>query len=88
MGDKDIKIRNRYGYDHTLVFVDENKYRLVPDSYMRLIYSDNECKNIENVDPDGGPFMGRGTIINDLKVIDIQQEENGIFLYTQPGEND
>ena len=80
---KDIKITNRYGYNHTLVYTEENKYRLVPDTYMRLIYSDKECKDVKSVDPDGGPFISRGTIIDNIKVVDIQHEENGVFLYTK-----
>ena len=81
---KDIKITNRYGYNHTLAFADENKYRFIPDTYMRLIYSDKECKNVKSIDPDGGPFISRGTIIDNLKIADIQHEEGiGIYLYTE-----
>lgn len=79
MINKDIKIRNRYGYYHILSYIEENKYRLIPDTYMRLIYDDK--KDIYAIDPEGGPLITHNTLINDLQIVKIQQEPNGIFLY-------
>lgn len=86
---KEIKIKNRYGYDHIFKNVDDNTdnhYRVIPDSYMRIIYDKDNEEKIKAIDPDGGPFIYRGMIIDNKYIIeDLFIKDN--FITVKIGKN-
>lgn len=79
-----IKLPARYGYCHTLEHICNNLWQFKSDpnaaGYARFIGFEGEHKigpNVKAFDPDGGPFMSVGDIIDgyEIKSITIQ----GIF---------
>lgn len=79
-----IKLPARYGYCHTLEYIGNNLWQFKSDpnsgGYYRCIGFEGEHKigpNIEALDPDGGPFMSVGDIINGYEIKSITMQ--GIF---------
>lgn len=74
-----ITLPARYGYVHTLEHIGNNLWQFVPDlrsaGTYRLIgeYPDN----IEALDPEGGPFMSVGDVIEDYTIKSIRK--GGVF---------
>lgn len=64
-----ISLYNRDNLDITLNYISDTKYTLkIPkpfDEYVRIGYADSECKDIQFVDPSGGPFIQVGSKIYD-----------------------
>ena len=88
---KEIKLYNRDGADLKLVSGDGNLWKFQVDNkhkyileYCRVGYQ-NEDKEIEFVDPSGGPMLSCGQTINKDYVIDsIIDVDNQLMIYTQP----
>ena len=79
---KEIKIKNRYGYDHTFRHVKDNVYQFYADCYLRLFYEHNDDeteRKIKGFDPDGGPLMYVGMEIEGMKIKSIF-EDNGLMV--------
>ena len=68
---EEIKVKNRYGYYHKFIKVNDNHYKFIPDSYMRIIYESSDNTKIKAIDPDGGPWLNRGTMIDNYVIDDI-----------------
>ena len=76
-----FKIKNRYGQYHTFEKNDNGLYSLKPNlDSIRIIYEeDNE--NIFAIDPDGGPFMTKGYMFDNGKMLnDIIIINNKLLL--------
>lgn len=46
-----------------------------------IIWVHRNKTEIYGVDPEGGPFIGVGNLINGMKVKQIQLEDNKIYIY-------
>ena len=88
---KEIKLYNRDGADLKLVSEDGNLWKFQVDDkhkyileYCRISYQ-NEDKEIEFVDPSGGPMLSCGQTISKDYVIDsIIDVNNQLMIHTQP----
>lgn len=88
---KEIKLYNRDGADLKLVSEDGNLWKFQVDDkhkyileYCRVGYQ-NEDKEIEFVDPSGGPMLSCGQTISKDYVIDsIINVDNQLMIHTQP----
>ena len=88
---KEIKLYNRDRADLKLVSEDGNLWKFQVDDkhkyileYCRVGYQ-NEDKEIEFVDPSGGPMLSCGQSISKDYVIDsIIDVDNQLMIYTQP----
>ena len=88
---KEIKLYNRDGADLKLVSEDGNLWKFQVDNkhkyileYCRVGYQ-NEDKEIEFVDPSGGPMLSCGqTISKDYVINSIINVDNQLMIYTQP----
>ena len=88
---KEIKLYNRDGADLKLVSEDDNLWKFQVDDkhkyvleYCRVGYQ-NEDKEIEFVDPSGGPMLSCGQSISKDYVIDsIIDVDNQLMIHTQP----
>lgn len=88
---KEIKLYNRDGADLKLVSEDGNLWKFQVDDkhkyileYCRVGYQ-NEDKEIEFVDPSGGPMLSCGQTISKDYVIDsIIYVDNQLMIHTQP----
>ena len=88
---KEIKLYNRDGADLKLVSEDGNLWKFQVDDkhkyvleYCRVGYQ-NEDKEIDFVDPSGGPMLSCGQSISKDYVIDsIIDVDNQLMIYTQP----
>ena len=88
---KEIKLYNRDGADLKLVSEDGKIWKFQVDDkhkyileYCRVGYQ-NEDKEIEFVDPSGGPMLSCGQSISKDYVIDsIIDVDNQLMIYTQP----
>ena len=88
---KEIKLYNRDGADLKLVSEDGNLWKFQVDDkhkyvleYCRVGYQ-NEDKEIEFVDPSGGPMLSCGQSISKDYVIDsIIDVDNQLMIHTQP----
>ena len=88
---KEIKLYNRDGADLKLVSEDGNLWKFQVDDkhkyileYCRIGYQ-NEDKEIEFVDPSGGPMLSCDQTISKDYVIDsIIDVDNQLMIYTQP----
>ena len=88
---KEIKLYNRDGADLKLVSEDGNLWKFQVDDkhkyileYCRIGYQ-NEDKEIEFVDPSGGPMLSCGQTISKDYVIDsIIDIDNQLMIHTQP----
>lgn len=70
----EINLRNRYGYDIHLESLADSKWLLKIDekaNYTR-IGGKNLPDNIEYVDPEGGPFLSVGGIVEGKTIIKIE----------------
>lgn len=88
---KEIKLYNRDGANLKLVSEDGNLWKFQVDDkhkyileYCRIGYQ-NEDKEIEFVDPSGGPMLSCGQTISKDYVIDsIIDVDNQLMIHTQP----
>lgn len=88
---KEIKLYNRDGADLKLVSEDGNLWKFQVDDkhkyileYCRVGYQNGD-KEIEFVDPSGGPMLSCGQSISKDYVIDsIIDVDNQLMIYTQP----
>lgn len=88
---KEIKLYNRDGADLKLVSEDGNLWKFQVDDkhkyileYCRVGYQ-NEDKEIEFVDPSGGPMLSCGQTISKDYVIDsIIDVDNQLMIHTKP----
>lgn len=88
---KEIKLYNRDGANLKLVSEDGNLWKFQVDNkhkyileYCRVGYQ-NEDKEIEFVDPSGGPMLSCGQTIDKDYVIDsIIDIDNQLMIHTQP----
>lgn len=88
---KEIKLYNRDGADLKLVSEDGNLWKFQVDDkhkyileYCRVGYQ-NEDKEINFVDPSGGPMLSCGQTISKDYVIDsIIDVDNQLMIHTQP----
>ena len=88
---KEIKLYNRDGANLKLVSEDGNLWKFQVDNkhkyileYCRVGYQ-NEDKEIEFVDPSGGPMLSCGqTISKDYVINSIINVDNQLMIYTQP----
>ena len=88
---KEIKLYNRDGADLKLVSEDDNLWKFQVDDkhkyvleYCRVGYQ-NEDKEIDFVDPSGGPMLSCGQSISKDYVIDsIIDVDNQLMIHTQP----
>ena len=88
---KEIKLYNRDGADLKLVSEDGKIWKFQVDDkhkyileYCRVGYQ-NEDKEIEFVDPSGGPMLSCGQSISKDYVIDsIIDVDNQLMIHTQP----
>ena len=88
---KEIKLYNRDGANLKLVSEDGNLWKFQVDDkhkyileYCRVGYQ-NEDKEIEFVDPSGGPMLSCGQTISKDYVIDsIINIDNQLMIHTQP----
>ena len=88
---KEIKLYNRDGANLKLVSEDGNLWKFQVDDkhkyileYCRVGYQ-NEDKEIEFVDPSGGPMLSCGQTISKDYVIDsIIDVDNQLMIHTQP----
>lgn len=88
---KEIKLYNRDGANLKLVSEDGNLWKFQVDDkhkyileYCRVGYQ-NEDKEIEFVDPSGGPMLSCGQTISKDYVIDsIIDIDNQLMIHTQP----
>ena len=88
---KEIKLYNHDGADLKLVSEDGNLWKFQVDDkhkyileYCRVGYQ-NEDKEINFVDPSGGPMLSCGQTISKDYVIDsIIDVDNQLMIYTQP----
>lgn len=88
---KEIKLYNRDGANLKLVSEDGNLWKFQVDDkhkyileYCRVGYQ-NEDKEIEFVDPSGGPMLSCGQTISKDYVIDsIIDVNNQLMIHTQP----
>ena len=88
---KEIKLYNRDGADLKLVSEDGNLWKFQVDNkhkyileYCRIGYQ-NEDKEIEFVDPSGGPMLSCDQTISKDYVIDsIINVDNQLMIHTQP----
>lgn len=88
---KEIKLYNRDGANLKLVSEDGNLWKFQVDDkhkyileYCRVGYQ-NEDKEIEFVDPSGGPMLSCGQTISKDYIIDsIIDVDNQLMIYTQP----
>ena len=88
---KEIKLYNRDGADLKLVSEDGNLWKFQVDDkhkyileYCRVGYQ-NEDKEIDFVDPSGGPMLSCGQSISKDYVIDsIIDVDNQLMIHTQP----
>ena len=88
---KEIKLYNRDGADLKLVSEDGNLWKFQVDDkhkyvleYCRVGYQ-NEDKEIEFVDPSGGPMLSCDQTISKDYVIDsIINVDNQLMIHTQP----
>ena len=78
-------MRNRNGVEYTFQKVDENTYTIVGAlDYWR--YGGQEGQesidygNLGFVDPSGGPFIGRGYLIEGRKVVKISIADEKIYF--------
>ena len=78
---KTFKIKNRYGQCHIFNEVSDNLYEINPFcDYFRIIYEEDNV-TINAIDPDGGPFMSRGYIFENGKILkDIVIINNKVLL--------
>lgn len=79
-----IKLYNRYGENIYLEQIEEYKYVLKGNTdWCRVIFSDKDMKDINAIDPSGGPYMSIGyfSIENDTKILNsIKENESGKFI--------
>lgn len=88
---KEIKLYNRDGANLKLVSEDGNLWKFQVDDkhkyileYCRVGYQ-NEDKEIEFVDPSGGPMLSCGQTIGKDYVIDsIIDVDNQLMIHTKP----
>lgn len=88
---KEIKLYNRDGANLKLVSEDGNLWKFQVDDkhkyileYCRVGYQ-NEDKEINFVDPSGGPMLSCGQTISKDYVIDsIIDVDNQLMIHTQP----
>lgn len=75
---KNFKEINRYGDYHEFINVKDNIYHIKPlYDMLRIIFENDNKEGIYAVDPDGGPFMVRGTVLDCGKTVkDIYYDEN------------
>lgn len=68
--EKNFKVMNRYGMEHEFIHIKDNLYRLKPlYNYCQLEVNAKDRTKLDVVDPDGGPYMTRGTKLNGDKII-------------------
>jgi hypothetical protein len=82
-------MRNRYGDEYHFEKVEENLYTIVGDlKYWRYGGNDGEDSvdytNLGFVDPSGGPFIGRGYMIEGRKVVNISMVKEKILFKVEP----
>lgn len=78
-------MRNRYGNEYNFEKVNNNTYTITGDlKYWRYGGNDGEdgidYNNLGFVDPSGGPFIGRGYMIEGRKVVNISMSNDKIFF--------
>ena len=62
MGEERIKLHSRDGINNWLEHHEDNTYILHSElDHIRCGYTDNSMKDIQFVDPPGGPFMSVGS---------------------------
>lgn len=71
---KDIQLRNRYTKFITLKNVGENEYKFDLDKlhYLRYIYAD--VHTVLAVDPEGGPYLAVGDMVEGKKITNITKD--------------
>lgn len=79
-----IILKGRYGLEHILVYLEENKYLFQSELSCRIIYNGDE---IIALDPSGGPMMKVGSDVNDMQIKEIkfnQENPKGYILTLMP----
>ena len=61
----DITLNGRYGLKHKLEPLGNNKYKLHTDGHYRIGYKES-IDNIEFIDPEGGPFIRVGCLVEEV----------------------
>lgn len=68
--EKNFKVMNRYGMEHEFINIKDNMYHFKPlYNYSQIEIDKNDKTKLNVVDPDGGPYMTRGTKLNGNKII-------------------
>lgn len=80
-------MKNRYGIEYNFEKVSDRVYRVVGDlKYWRYGGQEGQSKidyyNLSFADPQGGPFIGLGYLIDGQKVENIRLDTNGDLLFT------
>ena len=79
-----IPLRSRNGEINSyLIEIENNKYSWCPaeDVYYRV--SEDES-GVIFIDPDGGPFISKGSVIGSMVVDKIEKTKNAYVICTKP----
>ena len=79
-----IPLRSRNGEINSyLIEIEDNKYSWHPveDIYYRVSGDEN---GVIFIDPDGGPFISKGSVIGSLVVDKIEKTKNAYVICTKP----
>lgn len=72
---ENIRLHSRYGNEYSLKHIGESQYAFEGNSeYMRV--GQNEDGTINFIDPEGGPFMSIGGLIEDKTIRSIYFDKN------------
>ena len=91
-----IKLPNRDGSDVVLEFLKESKETFEflleakwPNGEELPVWIHRQNRKIYAVDPCGGPFIGLGYVIKDLKLVQIRNvKEQGLTLFFKKNETE
>lgn len=78
----------RYGYTHSFVQAEDNKYNFVPEEDWMPIYITGDGNGgIAFIDTEGGPCIGIGFKTNEIEVVDLKTVGNTeIFILKEIGD--
>lgn len=79
---KSYRLRNRYGLHVFLIPFKNNSYILECKDchHVRAGFTPDD-RSINFVDPEGGPFLGSGSNINKIEIVDLETKE--LIPYTE-----
>ena len=77
-----IDIKSRYGEVRSFVWVSDNIYRFEGNTHWARFGAneDNSMNDLAFFDPDGGPFISKGFVIGDKRVVRIMSKDDGVYF--------